>query len=110
MISLVHDDRSTWADIPQKFEAGTPAIAEVSAFSAALDYLDMVGMEAIRDHEVALTAYALDRLATVPGIRLFGPPIGRAGLVSFLLPGVHAHDRGPVADRRNSASSANAVA
>lgn len=105
MISLVHDDHSTWADIPQKFEAGTPAIAEVSAFSAALDYLDAVGMDAIRQHEVALTAYALDRLTTVPGIRLFGPSNAedRTGVVSFHLDWGHPHDISTLLDQQGVA-------
>lgn len=105
MIALVHDDYSTWAEIPQKFEAGTPAIAEVSAFSAALDYLDMVGMGAIREHEVALTAYALDRLATVPGIKLFGPPNpeDRTGVVSFHLEWGHPHDVSTLLDQQGIA-------
>lgn len=105
MISLVHDDHSTWADIPQKFEAGTPAIAEVSAFSAALDYLDTVGMDAIREHEIALTAHALDRLATVPGISLFGPPNAedRTGVVSFHLEWGHPHDVSTLLDQQGIA-------
>jgi cysteine desulfurase/selenocysteine lyase len=100
MIETVTLERSTYATAPAKFEAGTPPIAEAVGLGAAVDYLSGIGMEAIRWHEKELAAYALDALATVPGLRLFGPntPVGRGGIVSFDLPGVHPHDVGQVLD------------
>jgi cysteine desulfurase/selenocysteine lyase len=103
MISSVDYHRSTWNKVPHKFEAGTPNIADAIAFHAAMDYLDEVGRENIERHDVELSRYAYERLAELPGIRLFGPTEGRAGLVSFLLRGVHAHDVVTFADQRGVA-------
>jgi cysteine desulfurase / selenocysteine lyase len=93
-------ERSTFLPPPAKFEAGTPPIAEAIGLGAAADYLTGVGMEDIRGHEHQLTSYALDALASVPGLRVFGPgdPADRGGLVSFDLPGIHPHDVGQVLD------------
>ena len=101
MISTVGHDRSTWNELPGKFEAGTSAIAEVIGLGAAVDYLSALGFDAIRDHERHLTAYALDRLAEVPGLTIFGPlhPARRGGVVSFAVEGVHPHDIAEVGDR-----------
>jgi cysteine desulfurase/selenocysteine lyase len=100
MIREVHLDRATWNDLPWKFEAGTPSIAGVVAFSAALDYLQGLGMEAIREHEEALTRYALDRLQALGGLRLFGPAAAekQSGVLSFVDPDVHPHDLSTVLD------------
>ncbi|WFE41296.1 cysteine desulfurase [Micromonospora sp. WMMD998] len=100
MIETVTMARSTFAAPPARFEAGTPPIAEAVALGAAVDYLTGVGMPAIRWHEKELTAYALDALATVPGLRIFGPsvPVGRGGTISFALGDVHPHDVGQVLD------------
>ncbi len=100
MIASVSLEESTWNELPHKFEAGTPNIAGVIGFGAALDYLEAVGMDAIRSHEVDLTTYALDRLIDVPGVTLYGPldPELRGGVVSFGLDGVHPHDIGQVLD------------
>ena len=100
MIASVSLEESIWADLPNKFEAGTPNIAGVIGFGAALDYLEAVGMDAIRSHELDLTTYALDRLIDVPGVTLYGPldPEARGGVVSFGLEGVHPHDIGQVLD------------
>ncbi len=100
MIASVSLEESTWNELPYKFEAGTPNIAGVIGFGAALDYLEAVGMDAIRSHERDLTAYALDRLIDVPGVTLYGPldPDLRGGVVSFGLDGVHPHDIGQVLD------------
>jgi cysteine desulfurase/selenocysteine lyase len=103
MISSVDYHRSTWNKVPHKFEAGTPNIADVIAFHAAMDYLDKVGRDNIARHDVELSRYAYERLAELPGIRLFGPTEGRAGLVSFLLRDVHAHDVVTFADQRGVA-------
>jgi cysteine desulfurase / selenocysteine lyase len=100
MIETVTMERSTFLPPPAKFEAGTPPIAEAVGLGAAVDYLTGVGMEEIRAHEQQLTSYALDALASVPGLRVFGPtdPADRGGLVSFDLPGIHPHDVGQVLD------------
>lgn len=103
MISSVDFYRSTWNSVPHKFEAGTPNIADVIAFHAAMDYLDKVGRDNISRHDLELSAYAYERLAEFNGIRLFGPAKGRAGLVSFLLKDVHAHDVVTFADQRGIA-------
>jgi cysteine desulfurase / selenocysteine lyase len=93
MIKEVHLSGSTWNELPWKFEAGTPAIAEAVGLGAAVDYLERVGMSAIHRHEQELTAYALDQMATVKGIRILGPAAGRrGGLVAFTLGDVHPHD------------------
>jgi cysteine desulfurase/selenocysteine lyase len=103
MISSVDFYRSTWNKVPHKFEAGTPNIADVIALHAAMDYLDNLGRDRIAQHDIELSAYAYERLADLGGIRLFGPVEGRAGLVSFLLHGVHAHDVVTFADQRGIA-------
>ncbi|MFF0720764.1 cysteine desulfurase [Micromonospora sp. NPDC003816] len=100
MIETVSMEGSTYAPPPARFEAGTPPIAEAVALGAAVDYLTGLGMRAIQWHEKRLTAYALDALATVPGLRIFGPevPVGRGGTISFDLADVHPHDVGQVLD------------
>ena len=103
MISSVDFFHSTWNKVPHKFEAGTPNIADVIAFHAAMDYLDKIGRQQIMEHDHALSAYAYEKLAALDKIRLFGPSIGRAGLVSFLLQDVHAHDVVTIADQRGVA-------
>src|SRR5690606_35421481 len=74
MILTVTMDRSTWADVPAKFEAGTPNVGGAIGFGAAVDYLEALGMDAVRQHELELTDYALRRLSDVPGVTIFGPP------------------------------------
>ena len=103
MISSVDFHASIWNTVPHKFEAGTPNIADVIAFHTAMDYLDQVGRKRIEEHDHALSAYAYEKLAGLSNIRLFGPTIGRAGLVSFLLNDVHAHDVVTIADQRGVA-------
>jgi cysteine desulfurase / selenocysteine lyase len=100
MIETVEVARSTFAPAPARFEAGTPPIVEAVGLGAAVDYLSAVGMPAIAWHEKQLTAYALDALGTVPGLRVFGPsvPVGRGATISFGLDGVHPHDVGQVLD------------
>jgi cysteine desulfurase/selenocysteine lyase len=100
MISEVHADTSTYKDAPWKFEAGTPAIAEAVGLGAAIDYLQELGMDAVRDHERELTAYTLERLPEA-GARIFGStdPDRRSGAVSFWLEGVHPHDIAQVLDQ-----------
>jgi cysteine desulfurase/selenocysteine lyase len=100
MIDLVERDFSSFAKLPHKFEAGTPHIAGAAAMSAAIDYLDGVGAEQILAHERDLVAYALEKLADSPGIRLYGPKSvqERAGVVSFTLEYAHPHDISTVLD------------
>jgi cysteine desulfurase / selenocysteine lyase len=99
MIRKVQFEETTWGDLPHKFEAGTSPIAEAVGFGAAVDYLTDVGLDAIEQHEHDLVAYALERLADVPGIRLYGPPPERrAGIVSFNMEGIHPHDVAQVLD------------
>ena len=105
MIETVRMERSTYAGLPHKFEAGTPPIVEAVGLGAAVDYLRDVGMEAVRDHEHAITAYALEGLATVPGLRVMGPldAASRGGAISFEVEGVHPHDIAQVLDSRGVA-------
>jgi cysteine desulfurase/selenocysteine lyase len=99
MIKKVQFEETTWGDLPHKFEAGTSPIAEAVGFGAAVDYITGVGLEAIEQHEHELVSYALERLAGVPGIHLYGPPPERrAGIVSFNMEGVHPHDVAQVLD------------
>lgn len=100
MILTVTKENSTWAEVPAKLEAGTPNIAGVVAFGAALRYLDDLGMDQVRAHELDLTRYALARLGDVPGVTLYGPENAedRGGVISFSLEGVHPHDIGQVLD------------
>jgi cysteine desulfurase / selenocysteine lyase len=102
MISRVERERSTWNELPYKFEAGTSAATEAVGLGAAVEYLDAIGMERVRAHERDLATYALDRLSTVPGITLHGPPdpAERGALVSFALEGVHPHDVAEILGRR----------
>jgi cysteine desulfurase/selenocysteine lyase len=93
MISTVRLEGSTWNDLPYKFEAGTPSIAEAIGLGVAVDYLSALGMENIHAHEQEITAYALERLAEVPGITVFGPEAEKKGAVAaFTVDGIHAHD------------------
>jgi len=101
MIRKVTKERITWADVPARFEAGTPPIAEAIGLAAAVEWLEGVGLAAAHAHEAELGAYALERLADVPGLRVFGPPAGddRVGIVSLEMKGVHAHDVSEILDR-----------
>jgi cysteine desulfurase/selenocysteine lyase len=105
MIATVAMERSTYADIPHKFEAGTPPIVEAVGLGAALDYLSHIGMDSVHRHEQAITAYALDGLATVPGLTVLGPldATQRGGAIAFELDGVHPHDVAQVLDSRGVA-------
>ncbi|WP_406020167.1 cysteine desulfurase [Nocardioides sp. NBC_00850] len=105
MIATVTMEKSTYAPIPHKFEAGTPPIAEAVGLGAALEYLMHVGMENVHAHEQAITAYALERLATVPGVTVLGPSDAakRGGAISFELDGVHPHDVAQVLDSKGVA-------
>jgi cysteine desulfurase/selenocysteine lyase len=101
MIASVDFQSASWNELPYKFEAGTPPIAEAVGLGAAVDYLDKLGMESVRAHERSLTAYMLARLAEVPGLRVVGPPEAerRGGPASFTIEGIHPHDVAELADR-----------
>jgi cysteine desulfurase/selenocysteine lyase len=105
MIRKVSKELITWADLPAKFEGGTPAIAEAIGFGAAVRWVDELGLPAIHAAETELTSYALERIGEVPGLTVFGPPAGadRGGIVSFAMEGVHAHDVSEILDRHGIA-------
>ena len=105
MIRKVTKELITWADLPAKFEGGTPAIGEAVGFGAAVRWIDELGLPAIHAAEADLTTYALERVAEVPGLTVFGPPAGegRGGIVSFDMEGVHAHDISEILDRHGVA-------
>ncbi|MGQ0376429.1 MAG: cysteine desulfurase [Nitrososphaerota archaeon] len=101
MIREVHKYETTWNDLPYKFEAGTPNIADVIGFSAAIDYLNKIGMDNIRNHEIELTKYALDKMSKVKGITIYGPKdiTKRGGVISFNFHDVHPHDVATIIDK-----------
>ena len=103
MISSVTYERSTWAAVPHKFEAGTPAILEAIGLAAAIRYVEAIGYDAIAAHEAALTDHALGRLAQVEGVHVLGRAQDRGGVVSFTLDGAHAHDVATLLDRQGIA-------
>lgn len=102
MIETVYMDHATYAEPPQRFEAGTPVAAQAVGLAAACDYLTAVGMDKVFEHEHALTGYALEGLASIAGLRVIGPNNAdqRGGAVSFLVDDIHAHDVGQVLDDR----------
>jgi cysteine desulfurase/selenocysteine lyase len=105
MIRTVGREQSTWADIPHKFEAGTPNIAGAIALGAAADFLDQVGFDALAQHERELLAYALERLNDLGGVRVFGPTDldERSGVISFTMADAHPHDISTILDSRGIA-------
>ncbi len=105
MIRTVTFDGSTWNDLPYKFEAGTPNIADAIGLGAAIDYLTELGMDDIGAHESALTEYALGRLAEVESVRVYGPldTTDRGGVISFNIDSIHPHDAGTVLDQQGVA-------
>jgi len=101
MIEWVRAEGTTWAEVPHRFEAGTPNVAAAAAFPAAVALLEEIGLDTVRHHEVELTGYALERLAAIDGLVIFGPgdPARRGGLVSFHDPQVHPHDLSTILDQ-----------
>lgn len=101
MIRTVHLRESTWNDLPWKFEAGTPAIAEAVGFGAAIDYLSALDMEWVRQHEREITTYALEQLQEIPGLTTYGPRAieKRGGVISFTLENIHPHDLASILDQ-----------
>ena len=99
MIEFVYDDHSTWNSLPHKFEAGTPNSANAYALAAAVDYLNDIGMDAIRAHEIALITSAQAQLSQIEGLHIYGPPPAeRSGVISFTLGDVHPHDLATILD------------
>ncbi|MCX8191266.1 MAG: aminotransferase class V-fold PLP-dependent enzyme, partial [Nitrososphaerales archaeon] len=94
MIKEVHRDYAKWNDLPWKFEAGTSNIADVIGFGVAIDYLNKIGMDNVRAHEIDITSYALKRMSDVDGLRIYGPMDvdQRCGVVSFNIDNIHPHD------------------
>jgi cysteine desulfurase/selenocysteine lyase len=103
MISSVSYERTTWAEVPHKFEAGTPAILEGIGLKAAIDYVEAIGYDAIAAHEASLTDHALARLAAVEGVTVFGRAQDRGGVISFTLDRAHPHDIATLLDRNGIA-------
>jgi len=105
MIRRVELTHTTWADLPAKFEAGTPAVADAIGLGVAIDYLNELGMERILEHEREILAYAVGRLTEIPGLTLFGPEdlADRGGVVSFALGDLHPHDIASILDSHNIA-------
>ena len=105
MIDVVHPDESTWAELPHKFEAGTPNVGGAVAMAAAVEFLESLTPEAVKEHESGLVDYGLERLGRVDGLRLFGPatPEDRIAVFSFALQGVHPHDVATILDARGIA-------
>ncbi|MEM3064414.1 MAG: cysteine desulfurase [Candidatus Nitrosotenuis sp.] len=100
MIREVHKYETTWNDLPYKFEAGTPNIADVIGFAAAIDYLNNLGMDYVRQHEIELTKYALEKLSQIKGIKLYGTKdiSKRGGVISFNFADIHPHDLATIID------------
>jgi cysteine desulfurase/selenocysteine lyase len=103
MVGRVSFEETTYAPVPNRFEAGTPPIAEAIGLAAAMDYLASIPAEALAAHERAVIRYAERRLAEVPGVRVLGRPAERIGAVSFTVEGVHPHDVGTILDREGVA-------
>ena len=105
MIKKVTMEGTTFADPPQRFEAGVPMTAQAVGLAAAADYLSDLGMDNVAAHEHALTGYALEGLESIPGVRIIGllDNVERGGAISFVVDGIHAHDVGQVLDDRGVA-------
>ena len=103
MIGSVSFERSSWAHVPHKFEAGTPPIVEAIGLKRAIEWVEAIGFDAIAAHEAELTDYALARMAEVKGVRVLGRAQDRGGVVSFTLEGAHAHDVATLLDRNGIA-------
>ena len=105
MISYVGFDTIRWNEVPLKFEAGTPAFVEAIGLGAAVDYLSQLGMEAVRAHEHEITSYALDRMAEIPGMTIYGPTDAsvRGGVVTFNVDKIHPHDLATLLDQEGVA-------
>jgi cysteine desulfurase/selenocysteine lyase len=105
MINTVTFDSVTWADVPVKFEAGTPAFVESIGLGAAVDYLEAIGMQEVRAHEKEVVGYAIERLSEIPGATIIGPtdPDIRGGALTFNIKDIHPHDLATLLDREGVA-------
>ncbi|MGI0046673.1 MAG: cysteine desulfurase [Nitrosotalea sp.] len=105
MIREVHKYETSWNDLPYKFEAGTPNIADVIGFAAALDYLEKIGMDRVREHEMEITKYALDKMSQIKEVKIYGPMdvAKRGGVISFNLGDIHPHDLATIIDEHGVA-------
>ena len=105
MIREVHKQETTWNDLPYKFEAGTPNVADVICFAAAIDYLTKIGMDNVRNHEIELTKYALEKMSQVKGLIIYGPKDTekQGGVISFNFKDVHPHDVATIIDKNGVA-------
>jgi cysteine desulfurase/selenocysteine lyase len=103
MIRTVTLEKSTWNDLPYKFEAGTPHIAGAIGLGAAIDYVRAIGFDAIGAHEAALLAKATAAIGSIPGVRIVGTAKRKASVVSFVMDGIHPHDIGTIVDREGVA-------
>jgi cysteine desulfurase/selenocysteine lyase len=103
MIASVSFERATWAQVPHKFEAGTPAILEAIGLGAAIDYVNTIGFDAIAAHELSLTEHALARISQIDGVTIIGTAQDRGGVISFTMAGAHAHDVATLLDRNGIA-------
>jgi cysteine desulfurase/selenocysteine lyase len=99
MIATVSFERTTFNELPYKFEAGTPDYIGSTAFATALDYVSRIGLDSIAEHETTLLHYATDRLSSISGIRIFGQSLHKSAVISFLLPNIHPYDAGLLLDR-----------
>ncbi|HEY7352157.1 MAG TPA: aminotransferase class V-fold PLP-dependent enzyme, partial [Terriglobales bacterium] len=103
MISSVTFERTTYNKLPFKFEAGTPDVSGAIGLGAAVEYLNAVGMDKIAEYEHELLAYAIEKVSLVPGVRLIGTAKEKAGVISFVIDGVHPHDVGTILDQEGIA-------
>jgi cysteine desulfurase / selenocysteine lyase len=103
MIRSVTFEKSTWNDLPYKFEAGTPNIAGAIGLGAALDYIQSIGREVVAAHEQELLRYGTSLLESIPGVRLIGTAPVKSSILSFVMEGIHPHDIGTIVDREGVA-------
>jgi len=103
MILSVTFEKTVYNELPYKFEAGTPHVAGVVGLGAAIDYVSAIGIEAITAYETELLAYATETISALPGVRMIGTAKDKAGVLSFILSGVHAHDIGTILDQEGIA-------
>ena len=103
MINTVSFEKTTWADLPDKFEAGTPPIAQAIGLGEALDYLNSYGIKAISEHELDVLNYAMQKLASIEGLRLIGRAPGKVSVISFTMDCAHPHDIATIIDQNGVA-------
>ena len=103
MINTVSFEKTTWADLPDKFEAGTPPIAQAIGLGEAIDYINGYGIKAIGEHELDVLNYAMQRLASIEGLRLIGTAPGKVSVISFTMDCAHPHDIATIIDQNGVA-------